>query len=96
MSVVVDLVVAIEEVVGCKLSYTILYKTMLDKTSALYDYTENKILTISLYCTTRLCQGGMVPPCTGVDSMWMLTMALFGSRLQGQECKRETASIALL
>ena len=29
-----------------------------------------------------------------VDSMWMLTTALIGSRLQGQECKRKTASTA--
>ena len=29
-----------------------------------------------------------------IDSMWMLTTALFGSRLQGQECKRETAAKA--
>ena len=29
-----------------------------------------------------------------IDSMWMLTTALLGSRLQGQECKRETAAIA--
>ena len=29
-----------------------------------------------------------------IDSMWMLTTALFGSRLQGQECKRETADTA--
>ena len=28
---------------------------------------------------------GMVPPCTGVDSMWMLTMALFGSRARVQK-----------
>ena len=27
-----------------------------------------------------------------IDSMWMLTTALTGSRLQGQECKRETAA----
>ena len=26
-----------------------------------------------------------------IDSMWMLTTALFGSRLQGHECKRKTA-----
>ena len=26
-----------------------------------------------------------------IDSMWMLTTALLGSRLQGQACKRETA-----
>ena len=31
------------------------------------------------------CQGGMVPPCTLVDSMWMLTMALFGSRAKVQK-----------
>ena len=29
-----------------------------------------------------------------IDSMWMLTTALLGSRLQGQECKRETADTA--
>ena len=29
-----------------------------------------------------------------IDSMWMLTTVLFGSRLQGQECKRETAAKA--
>ena len=29
-----------------------------------------------------------------IDSMWMLTTALLGSRLQGQECKRETAAKA--
>ena len=43
----------------------------------------------------RNCQG--TQHCTleqYVDSMWMLTMALFGSRLQGQECKRKTASLA--
>ena len=33
------------------------------------------------------CQGGRVPPCTGVDSMWMLTMALTGSRLKGKSAK---------
>ena len=27
-----------------------------------------------------------------IDSMWMLTTALTGSRLQGQECKRKTAA----
>ena len=26
-----------------------------------------------------------------IDSMWMLTTALIGSRLQGHECKRKTA-----
>ena len=36
------------------------------------------------HCTLEQC----------IDSMWMLTMALFGSRLQGQECKRKTASLA--
>ena len=36
------------------------------------------------HCTLEQC----------IDSMCMLTMALFGSRLQGQECKRKTASLA--
>ena len=41
---------------------------------------------------------GYIPPLIYVDSMWMLTMALPGSRLkaQEQECKRKTASIASL
>ena len=29
-----------------------------------------------------------------IDSMWMLTTALLGSRLQGQACKRETALVS--
>ena len=29
-----------------------------------------------------------------IDSMWMLTIALLGSRLQGQACKRETALVS--
>ena len=47
-------------------------------------------------CSRRRSVKGssMNPPWAGLDSMWVLTMALFGSRLRGQECKRETASIA--
>ena len=31
------------------------------------------------------CQGGMVPPCTDIDSMQLVTMALFGSRARVQK-----------
>ena len=47
-----------------------------------------KRLKLFLYMTSGM-QHCNLERC--IDSMWMLTTALLGSRLQGQECKRETA-----